>query len=129
MIVTSNLFGDILSDLGGILLGSRALTYGGNYGVDGSAFYQTNHGAAYDLAGGGRCNPLGQIFSIALLLWQSFGLHAESRIIHEAVGRVLKAGWRTDDMRLPGTRVVGTRRMTELICEEIRTPGGNPALS
>ena len=65
VIVTSNLFGDILSDLGGILLGSRALTYGGNYGVDGSAFYQTNHGAAYDLAGGGRCNPLGQIFSIA----------------------------------------------------------------
>ncbi len=119
VIVAPNLFGDILSDVGGVLLGSRALTYGGNYGADGSAFYQTNHGSAYDLAGTDRSNPVGQLFSLALLLHESFGLSGPARRIERAVRAVWAAGWRTEDLAEAGGRVVGTRRFAQLVAAAI----------
>ena len=70
VIVAPNLFGDVLADLGAVLLGSRGLSYSGNFSSRGAAVYQTNHGAALDLAGTDRANPMGQNF---------FACHAASR--------------------------------------------------
>jgi 3-isopropylmalate dehydrogenase len=119
VIVTSNLFGDVLSDLGGILAGSRGLTYSGNFAADGSAVYQTNHGACHDLAGTDRANPIGQIYSLAMLLNESFGQAREARAIRQAVAKVWREGYRTFDIDEAGCDLVGTRRMGELVARSV----------
>ena len=118
VIATPNLFGDVLGDLGAVLIGSRGNSFSGNYSAAGDAVYQTNHGAAYDLAGQDRANPAGQIFSLAMMLRESFGLSREADAIEEAVRSVWREGWRTDDMAAPGTRVIGTRQISALIAEK-----------
>ena len=119
VIVTSNLFGDILADLGSVLLGSRALGYSGNFSSNGSAVYQTGHGAGYDLAGKNQANPMGQIFSLAMLLRESFCLAAEAELIERAAAWVWQQGWRTSDLANNGNRVVGTKEMGELVAEAL----------
>ena len=119
VIATSNLFGDILSDLGSVLLGSRALGYSGNFSSQGSAVYQTSHGAAYDLVGKNEANPIGQIFSLAMLLRESFAMAAEADLIERASEWVWKQGWRTIDLANNGNRVVGTREMGEKVAEAL----------
>lgn len=111
VVVAPNLFGDVLADVGGVLLGSRALTFSGNFGADGAAVYQTNHGGALDLAGTDRANPVGQIYALAMLLRQSFGLVEAAGAIEEAMRRVWRQEWRTADLAEPGCRVIGTREM------------------
>jgi 3-isopropylmalate dehydrogenase len=111
VIAAPNLFGDILADLGSVLLGSRGVSFSGNYTARGEAVYQTNHGAAYDLAGADRANPAGQIFSLAMMLRESFGLQSEADCIEEAVRSVWREGWRTEDVSAPETRIIGTREM------------------
>src|SRR5207244_11633630 len=88
VIVAPNCFGDILSDLGGILAGSRGLTFGASYSGEGAAIYQTNHGAAYYLAGSDMANPAGQIFSVAMMLREAFGLRTEAQWIEYSVRAV-----------------------------------------
>ena len=122
VIVAPNLFGDILSDLGGVFLGSRALTFGGSFSAAGHAVYQTNHGAAYDLAGTDRANPLGQIYSAALMLRESFGLIDAAEAIHAAVRAVWRAGWRTADLPEGNHPIVGTRQLGQLVAEAVRAP-------
>ena len=124
VIVAPNLFGDVLADLGGVLIGGRALSFSGNFSADGAAVYQTNHGAALDLAGTDRANPAGQIFSLAMLLRESFGLAREAARIEGAVARVWEAGWRTADLAASGHRIVGCREMGELVCEALAKPEG-----
>jgi len=119
VIVAPNLFGDILSDVGGVLLGSRGLCFGASYSRSGAAIYQTNHGAARDLAGSDRANPVGQIHSLAMLLRESFGLAREANLIEAAVEHVWNAGVRTDDLAEPGATLVGTREMTDRIVTAI----------
>ncbi len=119
VVVTSNLFGDILSDVGGLLLGSRGLCYGGSFSASGAAIYQTNHGAALDLAGTDRANPVGQIHSLAMLLRDSFGMAREAENIHRAVESVWRSGVRTDDLREPGCRLVGTQEMGRLVAAAV----------
>ena len=119
VIVTSNLFGDILADLGSVLLGSRALGYSGNFSSNGSAVYQTGHGAGYDLVGKNQANPMGQIFSLAMLLRESFCLAAEAELIERAAAWVWQQGWRTSDLANNGNRVVGTKEMGELVAEAL----------
>lgn len=119
VIVTSNLFGDLLADLGSVLLGSRALSYAGNFAAGVPAVYQTNHGAASDLAGTNRANPLGQIFSLAMLLHESFGLVRAADLIKRAVQTVWRAGWLTDDLAQPDGRLAGTREMGELVADAV----------
>lgn len=118
VMVSPNLFGDILADLGGALLGSRALSFSGNYSAAGAAVYQTNHGAAYDLAGTNQANPAGQIYSLAMLLRESFGLLREADIIESAVAEVWRQGWRTADLVHDGNPI-GTREMTERVAGEV----------
>jgi 3-isopropylmalate dehydrogenase len=119
VVVTSNLFGDILADLGAVLLGSRALGYSGNFSSSGSAVYQTSHGAAHDLVGKNQANPMGQIFSLAMLLRESFGLAAEAELVERAAVRVWQQGWRTSDLTNNGYRVAGTKETGELVAEAL----------
>jgi 3-isopropylmalate dehydrogenase len=119
VIVAPNLFGDVLADLGGALLGSRALSFSGNFSATSSAVYQTNHGAAYDLAGKNLANPAGQMFSLAMLLRESFGLTQEAQRIENAVTEIWRDGWRTADLCSSGQRRLGTREMGELVAEKI----------
>jgi 3-isopropylmalate dehydrogenase len=119
VLVAPNHFGDLLSDAGGALLGSRGNTYGGNFDAARAAIYQTNHGAAHDLAGHDRANPVGQILAAAMMLRESFGLEMESALIERAITGVWRDGWRTEDVAEPGCRVVGTREMGERIAERI----------
>jgi 3-isopropylmalate dehydrogenase len=119
VIVASNLFGDILADLGGVLLGSRGLTYSGNFSSTGAAVYQTNHGACYDLKGKNQANPVGQIFSLAMLLRESFGLIQEACLIEYAIADVWRQGWRTADLEEEGCRTSGTKEMGDLIADSL----------
>ena len=120
VVVAPNLFGDVLADLGGILLGSRAVTFSGNFASDGPAVYQTNHGAALDLTGTDRANPAGQVLSLAMLLRESFGREREAALVEGALRHVWRAGFTTSDLSLPEARVVGTREMCERIVEMAR---------
>ena len=119
VVVAPNLFGDVLSDLGAVLLGSRGLTYSGNFAVDGAAVYQTNHGAAYDLVGTNRANPVGQILALAMLLRESFGFIQEAHLIEEAVAEVWRQGWRTPDLAETDCRLVGTLEMGNLVADAV----------
>ncbi len=119
VIVAPNLFGDLLSDAGGVLLGSRGITFGGNFNSHGAAVYQTNHGAAHELAGGDRANPAGQILSAAMLLRESFGMDAEGELIERALASVWAEGWRTEDVAEPGCRVIGTAEMGGRVAEAV----------
>lgn len=111
VVAAPNTFGDILSDGASLLLGSRGMSFSGNFGEAGRAVFQTGHGAAHDLAGTDRANPIGQILSLAMLLWESFGDLPLAAAIEEAVETTLGEGWRTPDVAEPGSRVVGTREM------------------
>jgi len=119
VIVAPNLFGDVLADVAGVLLRSRALGFSGNFAADGPAVYQTNHGCAHDLAGLDRANPVGQILALAMLLRESFGLDGQAAQIEQGVAAACGAGWRTADLAEPGCRVVGTQEMADRIAAAI----------
>ena len=127
VIATPNLFGDVIADLGAILLGSRGASFSGNYSEDGKSVYQTNHGAGFDLEGSDKANPAGQIFAFSMMLRETFGRYDEADIMEEAVRSVWREGWRTEDVAIPGCRVVGTREMGRRIAgraEEIMDTRG-----
>jgi acyl-CoA reductase-like NAD-dependent aldehyde dehydrogenase/isocitrate/isopropylmalate dehydrogenase len=124
VVVAPNLFGDVLSDLGAVLLGSRALAYSGNFAATGAAVYQTNHGAALDLAGTDRANPVGQILALAMMLRESFHLVDEASLVEDAVTHVWRLGWRTFDLADETSRPVGTRAMGALCAEAVHALKG-----
>jgi 3-isopropylmalate dehydrogenase len=115
VIVASNLFGDLLSDAGGALLGSRGITFGGNFDSARAAIYQTNHGAAHDVADRDVANPAGQILAAAMMLRESFGRTTEAALVEQALRQAWREGWRTQDIAAPGCRVVGTREMGDRV--------------
>ena len=117
VIATPNLFGDVIADLGAVLLGSRGISFSGNFTPNGNAVYQTNHGAAYPLAGTDKANPAGQIYSLAMMLRESFGLKREASFIEEAVRSVWREGYRTEDVCCPGRTMVGTREFGSRVAE------------
>jgi 3-isopropylmalate dehydrogenase len=117
VIAAPNLFGDVLADLAAVLLGSRGLSFSGNFSSRGDSVFQTNHGAAYDLRGTDRANPVGQIFSAAMMLRDGFKLDFEAECIEEAVRSVWREGLRTADVLGPGTRAAGTREMSRRVAE------------
>jgi 3-isopropylmalate dehydrogenase len=129
VIVAPNLFGDVLSDLGAVLLRSRGMSYSGNFGVDGVAVYQTGHGAAYDLAGTDQANPLGQIQSMAMMLRESLGLAGAADRIVAAIEHVLTTKIRTTDLAAAGATVVGTREMGARVADAVRRARARTRLS
>jgi 3-isopropylmalate dehydrogenase len=121
VIVASNLFGDILADNAALLLGSRGLSYSGNFAANGRAAYQTGHGAAHNIAGKGIANPIGQIMSTAFMLRESFNLFTATAAIEKAIGQTLASGIRTPDISTPGSTVVGTEEISHRIAKAVET--------
>jgi 3-isopropylmalate dehydrogenase len=124
VIVTGNLFGDLLSDLAAMLTGSLGMLPSATLGAADSfgrrpALYEPIHGSAPDIAGKGLANPLAQILSFAMLLRYSFDLEDEARTIEDACTRVLASGLRTGDIMSPGMARVGTQVMGEAVLREL----------
>jgi len=114
VIVTNNLFGDILSDEAAVLTGSIGMLPSASLG-DSTGLYEPIHGSAPDIAGLGLANPVGTILSAAMLLRYSLGESACAEKIEQAVDRVLAAGYRTADLYKPGSTKVTTDEMAGLI--------------
>lgn len=119
VIVTPNMFGDVLADCGALLIGARGMSFSGNFGDAERAVYQTGHGAAHDIAGQDRANPVGQVMSLAMLMRDSLGLDDAAAVIETAVGVVLAGGYRTVDIAAPGGAAVGTAELGERIAAAI----------
>jgi 3-isopropylmalate dehydrogenase len=108
VILTSNIFGDILSDEAAGVVGSIGLLGSASLG-GATAIYEPVHGSAPDLAGKDRANPFGAILSAALMLRHSFQLESEAVAIERALERTLEKGFRTADVAAPHERTVGTQ--------------------
>jgi len=124
VIVTSNIFGDLLSDLASMLTGSLGMLPSATLGaVQASgkrhALYEPIHGSAPDIAGKGIANPLAQMLSFAMLLRYSFDMNEDAGLIETAVTRVLASGLRTADLAAPGTTPIGTAAMGEALLAEL----------
>jgi 3-isopropylmalate dehydrogenase len=120
VILTSNMFGDILSDEAAALAGSLGLIPSMSRGRDGEpALYEPIHGSAPSLAGKDVACPIGAIFSACLMLRESFGLEIEAQWIEAAVDRMLSRGYRTMDIAQPGSRIVRGSEFTEQIRAEM----------
>ena len=111
VIVTGNIFGDILSDEASMLAGSIGMLPSASLDANGKGLYEPIHGSAPDIAGKDVANPLATILSLALMFRHSFARAEVASRIEGAVRGVLAAGLRTRDIALPGERVVGTRAM------------------
>jgi len=118
VIVAENTFGDILSDEAAMLTGSIGLLPSASLGK-GVGLFEPIHGSAPDIAGQDKANPIAAILSGAMLLEYSLKADTASATIQEAVSRVLDQGYRTPDIEQPGTRLVGTSRMGDLIAEAV----------
>ncbi len=128
VIVTSNLFGDILSDLAATLTGSLGMLPSATLGMIGTngrrhALYEPIHGSAPDIAGKGVANPLAQILSFAMLLRYSFDMKTEALLIEQAIEAVLNGGLRTADIMHSGAARVGTRTMGNAVLRELEKLG------
>jgi 3-isopropylmalate dehydrogenase len=119
VVLTENMFGDILSDQAGAVVGSLGML--GSASIGGSVgLYEPVHGSAPDIAGQGIANPLGAILSAAMLLRYSFKLETEAACVEAAVGAVLTAGARTKDLARPGENVLRTSAMGQKVAEAVR---------
>ena len=119
VIVTSNIFGDILSDLSSAIAGSIGMLPSASLGASKCGMYEPIHGSAPDIAGMDIANPIATIISAAMMLEMSFGLSDEAKAINAAVDKVLDMGYRTIDIMSDGMKKVGCKEMARLIAENI----------
>jgi len=115
VIVTGNLFGDILSDEASMLTGSIGMLPSASLDAHGKGLYEPIHGSAPDIAGRDAANPLAAILSAAMMLRYSLGRPEAAARVEAAVAQVLRAGFRTADIHTPGTRRVGTEEMGDAV--------------
>jgi 3-isopropylmalate dehydrogenase len=118
VIVTSNLFGDILSDEAAVLAGSIGMLPSASLGTRGS-LYEAVHGSAPDIAGQDKANPLATVLSVALMFRYAIGLKEAAELIERAVLQALELGFRTMDIATEGAEFVGTKAMGECVLEQI----------
>lgn len=119
VIVTNNMFGDILSDEAGMITGSIGMLASASLSDGSFGMYEPVHGSAPDIEGKNLANPIATILSGAMMLEYSFGLSEEARDIENAVKRVLEKGYRTQDIFEEGKKLTGTVEMGDLIKEEL----------
>jgi 3-isopropylmalate dehydrogenase len=124
VIVTENMFGDILTDEASMLAGSMGMLPSASLGTRQTAhgtfgLYEPIHGSAPDIAGQNKANPIASILSLAMLLRHSLSLEAEAQAVERAVEQVIDAGYRTEDLQEAGTTIVGTEEMGRLIAEAV----------
>lgn len=120
VIVTSNMFGDILSDEASMLTGSLGMLPSASLGDGTLGLYEPIHGSAPDIAGEDKANPIATIMSAAMMLRYSFGLEDAALSIENAVMTVLDQGYRTLDILQPGKTLVGTEKMGDLIALAVK---------
>jgi len=121
VVVTGNLFGDILTDEASQIAGSMGMLASASVG-DSVGLYEPIHGSAHDITGKGIANPLASILSVALLLDISFGLKEESELVIKAVEETLKQGYRTVDIAdktIPKEKILNTKQMGSLIIQQL----------
>lgn len=119
VILTENMFGDILSDEASMITGSIGMLASASLGDTKLGLYEPSHGSAPDIAGQNKANPIATILSAAMMLRYSFDLNAEADAVEEAVKMVLKKGYRTIDIMFEGNILVGTSEMGDAIIKEI----------
>ena len=119
VMVTSNMFGDILSDEASMITGSIGMLPSASLGEGNIGMYEPIHGSAPDIAGQNMANPIATILSAAMMLKYTFGLEEEAKDIENAVQSVLKSGYRTRDIMSEGMNLVGTKEMGSLIISAI----------
>ncbi len=115
VMVTGNMFGDILSDEASMLTGSIGMLPSASLNADNKGLYEPSHGSAPDIAGKGLANPLATILSVAMMLRYSFNQEDAAQRIDGAVKKVLAQGYRTGDIFEPGTKRVGTKEMGDAV--------------
>lgn len=119
VILTENMFGDILSDEASMVTGSIGMLSSASLNDTKFGLYEPSHGSAPDIAGQDKANPIATILSAAMMLRYSLDLDQEADAVEAAVQKVLRDGWRTVDIMSDGCRLVGTRQMGDLIAEAI----------
>ena len=119
VVVTENMFGDILSDEASMITGSIGLLPSASIGDTAPGLYEPIHGSAPDIAGQNKANPIATILSVAMMFRYSFNLSREADNIEQAVDAVLAQGWHTADMAGDSDKTVGTVEMGRLICDNI----------
>jgi 3-isopropylmalate dehydrogenase len=118
VIVTTNLFGDILSDEASMLTGSIGMLPSASLGEN-SALYEPIHGSAPDIAGKNIANPLATILSVAMMLRYSLSMPKEAGLIEKAVAQTLKQGLRTQDIHLQDKKLIGTEEMGDAVAKNL----------
>lgn len=118
VIVTSNLFGDILSDIAGMITGSLGMLPSASLGAE-HALYEPVHGSAPDIAGQNKANPIAMISSVAMMFAHSFQMTKASEVIEDAIAKTLAAGYRTQDVWSEGMKLVSTSEMTDQIVHNV----------
>lgn len=119
VIVTENLFGDILSDEASVITGSLGVLPSASLSENGLGLFEPIHGSAPDIAGENKANPIGMMLSVGMMFKYSFGLHEESAAIERAVNTVLKQGFKTPDLKIDGAETISTTEMTEKIISNL----------
>ena len=119
VVVTGNLFGDILSDEASMLTGSIGMLPSASLDKDNKGLYEPSHGSAPDIAGKGIANPLATILSAAMMLRYSLGKAEQANRIEAAVQKVLAQGYRTGDIKTAGCQLVGTKEMGEAVLKAL----------
>ncbi len=119
VIVTGNMFGDILTDEASMLAGSMGMLASASLGKGSNGVYEPIHGSAPDIAGQGIANPLATILSVAMLLRYSLGLSNEADAVENAVNSVLEQGFRTKDIATSGDTVVNTVEMGDAVVQAL----------
>ena len=120
VVVTENMFGDILSDEASMITGSIGMIPSSSLGSSTCGLYEPIHGSAPDIAGKDVANPVGTILSAAMMLRFSFDMPDEATAIENAVSEYLDKGYRTADIMSEGGNLVGCSKCGELICENLR---------
>ena len=120
VILTENMFGDILSDEASMVTGSIGMLASASLGEGTLGLYEPSHGSAPDIAGQNKANPIATVLSAAMMLRYSFNLTEEADAVEGAVQEVLKKGLRTVDIMAEGKTLMGTREMGDAIAAEIR---------
>lgn len=120
VILTSNMFGDILSDAAAVIPGSLGLTPSASLNQRGFGMYEPSGGSAPDIAGKDLANPVAQLLSAALMLKLSFQMHAEAAKLEQAIDRVISSNIRTADIAAPGSKPISCSAFTDALIREIK---------
>ena len=119
VMLSSNMFGDSLSDAAAALVGSIGLIPSASFGSS-APLFEPIHGSAPSLTGTDSANPIGSILSATMMLRDAFGLSLEADWVEQSLNRVLAGGYRTPDITEPGARAVGGSVFTEVLREEMQ---------